>query len=194
MVGGVERVFELGRNFRNEGADATHNPEFTMLEAYQAYGDYDTMLRLTRELIQEAAIAAYGQAVARRPGTDEEVDISGDWPVLTVNEAVSAALGEEVDADTDVATLRRYCDKAEIAVRPEVEPRRGAAGALRAPGRGQDRPADVLHGLPDRGVAADPAAPATTRGWPSAGTWSASASRSAPRTRSWSTRSSSAAG
>ncbi|GAA1841688.1 bifunctional lysylphosphatidylglycerol synthetase/lysine--tRNA ligase LysX [Asanoa iriomotensis] len=118
-VGGVERVFELGRTFRNEGADYSHNPEFTVLEAYQAYGDYDTMLRLTRELIQEAAIAAYGQAVARRPGTDEEVDISGDWPVRTVNEAVSTALGEVVDADTDVATLRRYCDKAEIAYDPK---------------------------------------------------------------------------
>ena len=59
-VGGVERVFELGRNFRNEGADATHNPEFTMLEAYEAYGDYVTMRTLTRELIQNAATAAYG--------------------------------------------------------------------------------------------------------------------------------------
>jgi lysyl-tRNA synthetase class 2 len=118
-VGGVERVFELGRTFRNEGADYSHNPEFTVLEAYQAYADYDTMLRLTRELIQDAAIAAYGQAVARRPGTDEEVDISGDWPVRTVNEAVSTALGEVVDADTDVATLRRYCDKAEIAFDPK---------------------------------------------------------------------------
>ncbi|GIF74567.1 bifunctional lysylphosphatidylglycerol synthetase/lysine--tRNA ligase LysX [Asanoa siamensis] len=118
-VGGVERVFELGRTFRNEGADYSHNPEFTVLEAYQAYADYDTMLRLTRELIQEAAIAAYGRAVARRPGTDEEVDISGDWPVRTVNEAVSTALGEVVDADTDVATLRRYCDKAEIAYDPK---------------------------------------------------------------------------
>jgi len=117
-VGGVERVFELGRTFRNEGADYSHNPEFTVLEAYQAYGDYDTMLRLTRELIQEAAIAAYGSAVARRPGTDEEVDISGEWPVRTVNEAVSTALGEVVDADTDVATLRRFCDKAEIAYDP----------------------------------------------------------------------------
>lgn len=118
-VGGVERVFELGRTFRNEGADYSHNPEFTVLEAYQAYGDYDTMLRLTRELIQEAAIAAYGTATARRPGTDEEVDISGDWPVRTVNEAISTALGEVVDADTDVAALRRFCDKAEIAYDPK---------------------------------------------------------------------------
>ena len=58
MVGGVEKVFELNRNFRNEGVDATHNPEFTMLEAYEAYGDYDTMLTLMQEMIQHAARAA----------------------------------------------------------------------------------------------------------------------------------------
>ena len=55
VVGGIERVYEIGRIFRNEGADSTHNPEFTMLEAYEAYGDYDTMADLTRELIQDAA-------------------------------------------------------------------------------------------------------------------------------------------
>jgi lysyl-tRNA synthetase, class II len=118
-VGGVERVFELGRTFRNEGADYSHNPEFSVLEAYQAYADYDTMLRLTRELIQEAAIAAYGSATARRPGTDEEVDISGEWRVRTVNEAISSALGEEITADTPLATLRSLCDKVEIPYDPK---------------------------------------------------------------------------
>ena len=95
-----------------------------MLEAYQAYADYDTMLRLTRELIQEAAIAAYGSATARRPGTDEEFDISGDWPVKTVNEAISEALGEEVTADTDIAALHTALRQGGDPVRPEVEPRR----------------------------------------------------------------------
>ena len=118
-VGGVERVFELGRTFRNEGADYSHNPEFSVLEAYQAYADYDTMLRLTRELIQEAAIAAYGSATARRPGTDEEFDISGDWRIKTVNGAISEALGEEVTADTDIAALKRLCDKVEIPYDPK---------------------------------------------------------------------------
>ncbi|HEY1489040.1 MAG TPA: bifunctional lysylphosphatidylglycerol synthetase/lysine--tRNA ligase LysX, partial [Micromonosporaceae bacterium] len=85
-IGGVEKVFELGRTFRNEGVSFKHNPEFTMLEAYQAYGDYTTMLDLTRELIQSAAIAATGEAVVRWPGaggTLTEVDVSGDWPVRT---------------------------------------------------------------------------------------------------------------
>src|SRR5512139_3233881 len=103
VVGGIEKVYEINRNFRNEGADATHNPEFTMLEAYQAYADYDTMLALTREMIQLAATRAYGSPVARRPdasGRMVEYDLSGDWNVTTVNDAVSAALGELVDNDT----------------------------------------------------------------------------------------------
>jgi lysyl-tRNA synthetase class 2 len=120
-VGGVERVYEIGRAFRNEGVDFSHNPEFTVLEAYQAYADYDTMLRLTREMIQEAAVAVHGSAVARAPGAaaDELVDISGDWPVRTVNEAISLALGDEITADTDVTLLRKLCDKAQIPYDPK---------------------------------------------------------------------------
>jgi lysyl-tRNA synthetase class 2 len=116
-VGGVERVFELGRTFRNEGVSFKHNPEFTMLEAYQAYADYMTMLDLTRELIQGAALAANGTAVVRWPasdGTVQEVDIAGDWPVYTINEAISAALGEEVTADTPVEALRALADQAGV--------------------------------------------------------------------------------
>ncbi|SDZ37641.1 lysyl-tRNA synthetase, class 2 [Amycolatopsis xylanica] len=118
-VAGVERVFELNRNFRNEGVDATHNPEFTMLEAYQAYADYDTMRTLTRELIQHAAEAAYGAQVVRRPGPDGrlvEYDISGDWPVIPVHEAVSAKLGERIDSGTSVEKLRELCRAHGIAV------------------------------------------------------------------------------
>ncbi|MFJ8196506.1 bifunctional lysylphosphatidylglycerol synthetase/lysine--tRNA ligase LysX [Streptomyces sp. NPDC096152] len=111
-VGGLERVFELGRTFRNEGVSYKHNPEFTMLEAYQAYADYDVMLDLTRELIQAAATAAHGRAVARRGGT--EYDISGPWPVKTVHGAISEALGEEIDAGTDLAVLHRLCDRAGV--------------------------------------------------------------------------------
>ncbi len=122
-VAGVERVFELNRNFRNEGVDATHNPEFTMLEAYQAYADYSTMRTLTRELIQHAAEAAYGAQVVRRPGPDGklvEYDISGDWPVIPVHEAVSAALGEKIDAATTVSELRRLCRSAGVPVAEEA--------------------------------------------------------------------------
>lgn len=122
-VAGVERVFELNRNFRNEGVDATHNPEFTMLEAYQAYADYNTMRTLTRELVQHAAEAAYGAQVVRRPDPDGKVveyDISGDWPVIPVHEAVSAALGETINAGTAVSELRRLCRRAGVPVTEEA--------------------------------------------------------------------------
>lgn len=116
-VGGVERVFELGRAFRNEGVDFSHNPEFTLLEAYQAHADYLTWIDGARELIQNAAVAANGAPVVLRPGPDgplEAVDISGPWPVRTVHDAVSEVLGEQIDADTDLATLRRLCDGAGV--------------------------------------------------------------------------------
>ena len=116
-VGGVERVFELGRAFRNEGVDFSHNPEFTLLEAYQAHADYRTWIDGCREIIQNAAVAANGSPVVMRPGDDGElvpVDISGQWTVTTVHEGVSAALGEQVDADTELATLRRLCDGAGV--------------------------------------------------------------------------------
>ncbi|BBY35380.1 lysylphosphatidylglycerol biosynthesis bifunctional protein LysX [Mycolicibacter minnesotensis] len=116
-VGGVERVFELGRAFRNEGVDYSHNPEFTLLEAYQAHGDYLAWIDGARELIQNAAIAANGAPVVMRPGSGEQleaVDISGQWPVRTVHDAVSDALGERIDAGTDLATLRRLCDSAGV--------------------------------------------------------------------------------
>ncbi|WP_030598202.1 bifunctional lysylphosphatidylglycerol synthetase/lysine--tRNA ligase LysX [Streptomyces fulvoviolaceus] len=111
-VGGLEKVFEMGRTFRNEGVSYKHNPEFTMLEAYQAFADYDVMLDLTRELIQGAASAAFGSPVARKEG--KEYDISGPWPVKTVYGAISEALGEEVDADTAPSELHRLCDRAGV--------------------------------------------------------------------------------
>jgi lysyl-tRNA synthetase class 2 len=117
-VGGVERVFELGRAFRNEGVDFSHNPEFTLLEAYQAHADYNVWIDGCRELIQNAAQAANGSQVVMRPGdaegTLQAVDISGEWPVKTVHGAVSEALGEQVDPDTDLARLRSLCDGAGV--------------------------------------------------------------------------------
>ncbi len=114
LVGGIEKVFELGRQFRNEGVDFKHNPEFTSLEVYATYGDYNTMRVLTQELIQEAATAVYGAPVSRRTDADGrtvEYDFSGDWPVKSICQAVSEALGEEVTADTPVAELQRHATK-----------------------------------------------------------------------------------
>ena len=124
-VGGVERVFELGRAFRNEGVDFSHNPEFTLLEAYQAHADYNVWIDGCRELIQNAALAANGAHVVMRPradGTLEPVDISGQWAVKTVHGAVSEALGEHVDTATDLATLRRYADAAKIPYQTHWDP------------------------------------------------------------------------
>jgi lysyl-tRNA synthetase class 2 len=112
MVGGTEKVFEINRNFRNEGADSSHNPEFTMLEAYEAYGDYTTMRLLTQALIQAAATEVFGEPVARRveaDGSVREYDLSGDWPVKTMIGALSEALGEQVGLDTPLPTLRAHC-------------------------------------------------------------------------------------
>ena len=118
VVGGIERVYEIGRIFRNEGADATHNPEFTMLEAYEAYGDYHTIGTLTRELIQAAARAGLGSTVVRRPDGSEH-DIGGDWPWVGVHEAISAALGEEVTPDTSEDELRALSARAGVHQEPK---------------------------------------------------------------------------
>jgi lysyl-tRNA synthetase, class II len=118
VVGGIEKVYEIGRIFRNEGADATHNPEFTMLEVYEAYGDYHTIGTLTRELIQAAARAALGGTVVRRPDGSEH-DIGGEWPWVGVHEAVAAALGEEVTPDTSEAALRQLSEQAGIHQEPK---------------------------------------------------------------------------
>jgi lysyl-tRNA synthetase class 2 len=115
-VGGIEKVFEINRNFRNEGADSTHNPEFTMLEAYEAYGDYDSMAVLTRRLIQDAAVAALGSTVVRHG--DSEFDIGGEWRAVTVNDGLSAVLGTEINTRTTVAELIRLCDKADVPYDP----------------------------------------------------------------------------
>ena len=193
MVGGLEKVYELGRNFRNEGADATHNPEFTMLEAYEAYGDYTTIGALTRDLILRAAREGLGGTVVRRPDGSEH-DIGGDWPSVSVHEAVSAGARRGGDRRHGRRPAPQAGRAGRHRRRAVVERRPGAARALRAPGRGGDRAADLLPRLPGRGVAADQGPPRATRGWRRSGTWSRSAPRSAPATPSSSTRSSSVPG
>jgi lysyl-tRNA synthetase, class II len=117
VVGGIEKVFEIGRNFRNEGVDSTHNPEFTMLEAYEAYGDYNTIAELTQSLAQGAAVAAFGSTVIRR-ADGNEYDIGGEWRSLTVHEAISLALGEEVTPDTPLPALLELSAKADVPLQP----------------------------------------------------------------------------
>ncbi len=104
VVGGIERVFEINRNFRNEGADSTHSPEFAMLEAYQAYGDYNQMADLTQELIQDAATAVSGSTtVTWADGT--EYDLGGQWDRLSMLDSLNAAAGLSITAQTPLAEL-----------------------------------------------------------------------------------------
>ncbi|WP_336792292.1 MULTISPECIES: bifunctional lysylphosphatidylglycerol synthetase/lysine--tRNA ligase LysX [Gordonia] len=121
-VGGIEKVFELGRNFRNEGVDFSHNPEFTSLEAYAAHHDYLSMMTLTRDMIVAAATAAHGSPVIYRTGEDgvvDAVDVSVQWPVKTVHGAVSEAVGVEITAQTDIAELAELCRGLDIPLRPD---------------------------------------------------------------------------
>ncbi len=115
VVGGIEKVFEINRNFRNEGADSSHSPEFAMLEAYEAYGSYDTMAVLTRELIQEAAQAVFGTTVATL-ADGSEYDLGGAWREVTLYGSLSEALGEEVTPATPMDDLVKVADRLEVPV------------------------------------------------------------------------------
>ncbi|GAA5201711.1 lysine--tRNA ligase [Microbacterium jejuense] len=104
VVGGIDRVFEINRNFRNEGADSTHSPEFAMLEAYQAYSDYNGIADLTQELIQNAAIAVSGSTtVIWADGT--EYDLGGQWDRLSMYGSLSQAAGREITPETPFEDL-----------------------------------------------------------------------------------------
>ncbi len=116
VVGGFERVYEIGRNFRNEGVDTTHSPEFTMLEAYRAYGDYDTMADLTRELVLDAARAVGATVVS--DGRGGEIDLEAPWRHLPIHQAVSDAVGEHVDVDTTAETMRTLAARHDVALQP----------------------------------------------------------------------------
>jgi lysyl-tRNA synthetase class 2 len=115
IVGGIDRVFEINRNFRNEGADSTHSPEFAMIECYEAYSDYNGMAELTRELVQEAARSVHGSTVVTlADGT--EYDLGGDWAQITLYGSLSEALGEEIGPDTPRERLVAFAEKHEVPV------------------------------------------------------------------------------
>ncbi len=121
MIGGVEKVYEIGRTFRNEGLDSTHAAEFSMLEAYQAYGDQFTMMELTKALVLDAARAVGRTVVPGRDGS--EIDLEGEWREASILDLVSEALGQHVTAETSTSTLRTIAADNDI----EVQPKWGAA-------------------------------------------------------------------
>ena len=113
IVGGLERVFEIGRQFRNEGMDLTHNPEFTSMEAYCAYSDLDGMKELTQGLFKTIAREVCGCEEGHEVITyqGQTVDMSGTWESLPLSEVASRACGEHVDMDTPIERLRQICEK-----------------------------------------------------------------------------------
>ncbi|MCR6711809.1 MAG: lysine--tRNA ligase [Demequina sp.] len=117
-VGGIEKVFEINRNFRNEGSDSSHSPEFSMLEAYEAYGDYNTMAVLTKDLIQQSAQDVFGtQVVTLADG--EEYDLGGEWADITMYGSLSSAIGEEVTPETTLERLTQLLAAADLSVDPK---------------------------------------------------------------------------
>lgn len=121
VVGGIDRVFEINRNFRNEGVDSSHSPEFAMLECYQAYTDYNGIGDLTRRLVQNAAITSTGSTtVTLADGTD--LDLGGEWPSITLYGAISDALGEEIDVTTSMDRLAAIAERLDIAVAAHFGP------------------------------------------------------------------------
>ena len=116
LVGGYERVFEIGRIFRNEGMDQTHNPEFTTMEAYRAYSDLEGMKELAEGVIKAAAkaVGLEGTIVYQ----DQEIDLFGEWPSRSMTEIVSEAMGRELNLDTPIEELRAAAAECGIDVNP----------------------------------------------------------------------------
>ena len=118
VVGGLEKVFELNRNFRNEGADSTHSPEFAMLETYQAWGTYDDSAIMTRELIQEVADEAIGSRQVTLP--DGSVyDLDGEWASIQMYPSLSEALGEQITPETPVDHLMGIAGRLGVEIPPD---------------------------------------------------------------------------
>ncbi|KGA18354.1 lysyl-tRNA synthetase [freshwater metagenome] len=118
VAGGLERVFEINRNFRNEGADSSHSPEFAMIETYQAFGDWRTIADLTRSLIQNAAKAVSGSHVVTHMN-GREADLGGQWKEISLYDAISEGVGETVTALTPIAELKKYATKLGMKIDPK---------------------------------------------------------------------------
>jgi lysyl-tRNA synthetase class 2 len=118
VVGGIERVFEINRNFRNEGADSSHSPEFAMIESYQAYGDWRSIADLTRELVQNAAMAVAGSHVVTHHD-GRQADLGGKWREISLYEAISEGVGQSVSALTPIAELKTIATKLGIKIDPK---------------------------------------------------------------------------
>ncbi len=118
VVGGLERVFEINRNFRNEGADSSHSPEFVMIEAYQSYGDWDSIAELTRNLVQESAMAVFGSHVVTHHD-GRELDLGGTWRETNLFDLISEGVGEVVSPQASLDDLKKIATKLGMKVDPK---------------------------------------------------------------------------
>ena len=114
LVGGFERVYELGRIFRNEGMDQTHNPEFTTMEAYCAFSDLEGMMQLAEGVIQAAAMASCG--TLRVPYQGTEINLEGPWPRRTMMELASEGAGEDISFERSLEDLRAIAKRVGVEV------------------------------------------------------------------------------
>ena len=104
MVGGLDRVYEIGHDFRNEGVSRKHNPEFTMMECYQAYADYHDIMELVESMVRDIALEVRGTLRIEYGG--EKIDLSGPWPRIPLCQAIESATGIDVLASADADSLR----------------------------------------------------------------------------------------
>ncbi|WP_267957857.1 lysine--tRNA ligase [Arthrobacter sedimenti] len=115
VVGGIDRVYEIGRIFRNEGVDSTHSPEFTMLECYEAYADQFVMADRMKEMILACADLLGSRTIETAKGT---IDLDGDWAWLGVYPGLSAAVGQDVTPETSLEELRSIAERHEVSLDP----------------------------------------------------------------------------
>lgn len=115
VVGGIDRVYEIGRIFRNEGVDSTHSPEFTMLECYEAYADQFVMADRMKEMILACADLLGSRTIETAKGT---IDLDGEWAWLGVYPGLSSAVGQEVTPDTGLEELRSIAERHEVSLDP----------------------------------------------------------------------------
>lgn len=116
IVGGMERVYELGRCFRNEGIDIKHNPEFTTVEIYQAYADYQDMMDLTEKIVSETAQKVLGTMKITYEG--QEIDLTPPWNRMTMVEAVAKYSGQDFTGVTDIEKARAMAAAINVPVEP----------------------------------------------------------------------------
>ena len=119
IVGGFEKVYEMGKTFRNEGMDRNHNPEFTLMELYEAYGDIDTMIDITEGLINHLAREVVGSEIIQFQ--DHEINLTRPWRKATMLELIKEETGFDA-SDFDFDKIKAFCDKKEIDVEPTAGP------------------------------------------------------------------------